>query len=370
MDPIQTHALEDAVIQFRSLKELADKALLQISEEDFFRPLTPESNSLAILVKHVAGNLRSRWTDFLTTDGEKPDRNRDGEFVIEGGDTRERLAEAWERGWTILFGALAGVGREAGLMRTVAIRGEPHTVIEAVNRQLTHYGYHVGQIVLIARTFRREEWRWLSIPKGESVPFNESMKRKFAEGPGSPRDRDDGSDAEDLLKAVLDETRLRILSMLAAAGGASREEIRRRLDLTPQALARHLSMLEKLGIVRGEGDVCSADFKAIEALKKTAFARAAGPDEDERESSPEESLLKRFLAGDRIRQIPSKQSHRLVLLEWLAGKFEPGTRYPEREVNVIIHNHHPDHASLRRALVDHKLMERKDGVYWRVTGDR
>src|SRR5438552_2692974 len=136
--------LEDAILQFRKQKGLADKAIAQITTEDFFAVLDAESNSIAIIVKHVAGNLRSRWMDFLTSDGEKPDRNRESEFVIEGGETKESLLAHWEAGWRYLFDALTPLTPE-DLDRTVLIRGEPHTVVQAINRQLTHYAYHVGQ---------------------------------------------------------------------------------------------------------------------------------------------------------------------------------------------------------------------------------
>lgn len=175
-DALGAHYIENALSNFRQLKSLADRALAQVSDEEFFRQLDPESNSLALVVKHVAGNLRSRWQDFLTADGEKPDRRRDSEFVVEG-DTRASLNEAWERGWSILFrevGALA----PADLLREVRIRGEAHTVVAAINRQLTHYGNHVGQIVFLAKHLRSQDWRTLSIARGASGDFNAEMERK------------------------------------------------------------------------------------------------------------------------------------------------------------------------------------------------
>jgi hypothetical protein len=169
--------LEDAILQFRKQKALADKAIAQITTQDFFALLDHESNSIAMVVKHVAGNLRSRWMDFLTSDGEKPDRHRESEFVIEDGETKESLMVRWEAGWRYLFDALAPLTPE-DLERTVLIRSEPHTVTQAVNRQLTHYAYHIGQIVLLARHYAGDKWQSLSIPRGKSEEFNAKMKKK------------------------------------------------------------------------------------------------------------------------------------------------------------------------------------------------
>lgn len=156
--------LEEATREFRRLKSTADRALAQIRPEDVFSSLGPEENSIAIIMKHLAGNMRSRWTDFLTTDGEKPDRDRDTEFEREGADSREALLARWERGWQILFDALAPL-TPADLDRTVTIRGEPHTVLQAVNRALCHCAGHVGQIVLLAKHFAGPGWQALTIPK-------------------------------------------------------------------------------------------------------------------------------------------------------------------------------------------------------------
>ncbi|HSC78497.1 MAG TPA: DUF1572 family protein [Candidatus Acidoferrales bacterium] len=179
--------LDDALLELRRLKRQAEKALAQVGDDDFFRVLDPESNSLAILVKHLTGNLRSRWTDFLTSDGEKPDRNRDSEFVIEPADTRAALMERWERGWKYLFDALEPLG-EDDLMRTVQIRGEPHTIVQAVNRQLSHYAAHIGQMVFLAKHLAGAHWKTLSVPRGQSEQFNQKMKEKLAarleSGPG------------------------------------------------------------------------------------------------------------------------------------------------------------------------------------------
>ena len=176
-DSLAEHYIENATAEFRGLKRLADKAAAQVSDEEFFRAIDPESNSVALIMKHMAGNMRSRWTDFLTSDGEKPDRRRDSEFLIEGED-RPAIEEKWEAGWRALFDALAQLEPE-DLMRPVQIRREPHTVVEAVNRQLTHYGEHVGQIVFLAKHLKSADWKSLSIPRGMSEAFN----RKQTEAP-------------------------------------------------------------------------------------------------------------------------------------------------------------------------------------------
>jgi hypothetical protein len=156
--------IEEATREFRRLKSAADRALAQIRPQDLFRSLGPDENSIAIILKHLAGNMRSRWTDFLTTDGEKPDRNRDAEFEREEADSREDLLARWERGWEILFAALAPL-TPADMDRTVTIRGEPHTVLQAVNRALCHCAGHVGQIVLLAKHFAGTGWQTLTMPK-------------------------------------------------------------------------------------------------------------------------------------------------------------------------------------------------------------
>ncbi len=163
--------LADVVDQFRKLKDLGDKALAQVRDEDLFATLDPESNSLAILVQHMAGNMRSRWTGFLHSDGEKPDRDRDSEFEVTAATTREELLARWEEGWRCLFQALAAL-HEEDLAMTVLIRAEPHSVIKAINRQLTHYGYHIGQIVFLAKHFASDQWKNLSVPRGGSTAFN------------------------------------------------------------------------------------------------------------------------------------------------------------------------------------------------------
>ena len=175
-----SHLLEqyhsDALQSFRNYKKLAERAIEQVSDEEFFATIDEEANSIALIVKHIAGNLRSRWTDFLTTDGEKPDRNRDTEFeVIE--DTRESLTKYWDDGWQILFDAIEPLTEE-DFSKTVTIRGQPHSIVEAINRQLTHYSYHIGQIVLLAKHFRSSEWKTLSIAKNRSAEFNRHVGEK------------------------------------------------------------------------------------------------------------------------------------------------------------------------------------------------
>lgn len=165
--------LKDSLDSFRNYKKLAERAMEQVSDEEFFAQIDEESNSIAHIVKHIAGNQRSRWRDFLATDGEKADRNRDTEFEIIG-ETRSALMDFWESGWSTLFGALEGLEPE-DFGRTVKIRGEPHTVVEAINRQLTHYAYHIGQITFLAKHFRASEWKTLSVPRGRSEAFNEYL---------------------------------------------------------------------------------------------------------------------------------------------------------------------------------------------------
>lgn len=170
--------LEDVVDQFRKLKDLADRALGQVRDEDLSAALDPESNSLAILIQHMAGNMRSRWTDFLHTDGEKPERDRDSEFVVLEGTSREDLLSRWEEGWRCLFQTLAAL-REEDLSLTVLIRAEPHSVVKAINRQLTHYGYHVGQMVFLCKHLASDHWRTLSVARGGSREHN---AEKFGRG--------------------------------------------------------------------------------------------------------------------------------------------------------------------------------------------
>jgi hypothetical protein len=170
----------DAVESFRNYKKLAERAIEQVNDEEFFRAIDDEANSIAVVIKHLAGNLVSRWSDFLTTDGEKPTRDRDSEFEI-ADDSRESLMEFWERGWKTLFDNLEPLTIE-DFSRTVTIRGQAHTIAEAINRQLTHYSYHIGQIVLLAKHFKSADWKTLSIPKNRSAEFNQFLTDKKSAG--------------------------------------------------------------------------------------------------------------------------------------------------------------------------------------------
>ena len=170
----------DALQSFRNYKKLAERAIEQISDEDFATTIDAESNSVALIVKHVAGNLRSRWTDFLTSDGEKDFRNRDAEFEMTG-DTRESLMNFWNEGWQTLFDNIEPLTVE-DFSKTVTIRGEPHTIVEALNRQLTHYAYHVGQIVFLAKHLRSSDWKTLSVPRNKSGQFNQFLADQQKEG--------------------------------------------------------------------------------------------------------------------------------------------------------------------------------------------
>lgn len=170
----------DAVLSFRNCKKMAERALEQVSDDEFFALIDPEANSIAVIVKHIAGNLNSRWRDFLTTDGEKPDRNRDTEFELID-DSRETLMQFWESGWQTLFDNVEPLNAE-DFSKTITIRGEPHSIVEAMNRQLTHYAYHVGQIVLLAKHFRSANWKTLSVPKNKSAEFNHFLAEKQAAG--------------------------------------------------------------------------------------------------------------------------------------------------------------------------------------------
>lgn len=161
---IERHYLDECLAQLQKLKGQSDKAMAQIDDEQFFALLDSESNSIALIVKHVAGNMRSRWTDFLTTDGEKPDRDRDSEFETGPEETREVILAHWEDGWSRTLGAISSLAPD-DLDKTVTIRGEPHTVLQAINRQVAHYALHAGQIVLLAKHFAGSRWQTLSLPK-------------------------------------------------------------------------------------------------------------------------------------------------------------------------------------------------------------
>lgn len=168
-----TSYLKDSLAVFRNYKKLAEGAMTQVSDEQLFQTLDAEMNSVAILVKHMAGNMRSRWTDFLTSDGEKPDRDRDSEFM-DAPASREALLQLWNEGWERVFAALEPLS-EKDLSREVTIRGERHSVMQAINRQIAHYAQHVGQIILLAKHFQQGQWKSLSIPRNRSGEFNRQM---------------------------------------------------------------------------------------------------------------------------------------------------------------------------------------------------
>lgn len=183
--------LDDVRRQLGKLKSLAERAMEQIDDDAFFHTLDAEANSVALIVKHLAGNMRSRWTDFLTADGEKPDRGRDEEFERRGSDDRAALMARWEDGWRRLFAAVEPLAA-GDLGRTVTIRGEPHSVLQAIDRQLVHYAYHVGQIALLAKHHAGSGWKSLSIPRGGSAAFEVSKEgRPYTVGPaaGDPEPR-------------------------------------------------------------------------------------------------------------------------------------------------------------------------------------
>jgi uncharacterized damage-inducible protein DinB len=170
MEPtLGTTYLGSVVRTYRMYKDMGEKAIAQVkSDEDLNSEIDPESNSIATIVKHVAGNLRSRFRDFLTTDGEKPDRNRDTEFESEGPVSRQQMLRWWEEGWAVVLNSVESLVPE-DLERTITIRGEKLQVVEALNRSVTHTAYHVGQIVYLARHFASGEWKSLSIPKRRSA---------------------------------------------------------------------------------------------------------------------------------------------------------------------------------------------------------
>lgn len=176
-----TSYIEDSLSLFRYYKKLSEGAMEQLSDEQLFTALDEEMNSIAIIVKHMAGNMRSRWTDFLTSDGEKSDRNRDTEFVAPPA-TRAELMRVWNDGWERIFQALEPLS-DADLEREVFIRSEPHSVMQAVNRQIAHYAYHCGQIVFLAKHLKGNNWKTLSVPRNRSAEFN----RKVLAGEASQR---------------------------------------------------------------------------------------------------------------------------------------------------------------------------------------
>ena len=180
---LAAHYLEEARRQMRGHKRMGENAMSQLRDEDLLVTIDPESNSVAILVKHLAGNMRSRFTDFLTSDGEKPDRFRDREFEVTATMTRADVMKWWEEGWSTVLATLDGL-RPEDVMRTVTVRGEPHTVMQAINRQIAHYAQHTGQIVFLAKHLRSSEWKTLSIPRGKSEEFKTAKPKSDKGLPG------------------------------------------------------------------------------------------------------------------------------------------------------------------------------------------
>lgn len=173
MDNLGKQVLQTVLGDFHKYKTMAEQAFAQLADDNFYRQTGAEQNSIAVIIQHLTGNMRSRWTDFLTTDGEKPERHRDQEF-IEQNLSREELLRRWEAGWVCLFAALTPL-TGADLLRTVYIRREPHTVFQAINRQTCHYAYHIGQIVQLAEQFSGDTWQTLSVAKGKTEEFNREM---------------------------------------------------------------------------------------------------------------------------------------------------------------------------------------------------
>ena len=167
--------IDDCLLQLRKLKTHADRAVAQTKDEHIFKTLDAESNSIALIMKHLAGNMKSRWTDFLLSDGEKPNRNRDAEFEIGTEDSRTSILATWEDGWNCTISAISSL-KSDDLEKAITIRGESHSVLEAINRQLTHYAAHVGQIVFLAKHYAGSNWQTLSIPRGKSKEFEVSKK--------------------------------------------------------------------------------------------------------------------------------------------------------------------------------------------------
>ncbi|MFZ0561439.1 MAG: DUF1572 family protein [Terriglobales bacterium] len=181
MTDLASQYLEEMKRQFRGHKRLGEAAMAQLHDKEFFVALDPESNSVGMLVKHIAGNARSRFTDFLTSDGEKPDRFRDQEFEVSDNATREEVMRWWEQGWAHVFSTLDSLGSE-DVQRTVTIRGEPHSVMQALNRALAHYAQHIGQIVFLAKHLRSGQWQTLSIPRGKSEDYKTAGPKTRARG--------------------------------------------------------------------------------------------------------------------------------------------------------------------------------------------
>jgi hypothetical protein len=183
MEELGRAVIDTSLATFRQYRKGAEAAAAQVGDDAFFTALGGEENSIATIMKHVGGNLRSRFTDFLTTDGEKPDRDRDAEFEHLG-ESRADVERIWREGWEAVLGALEAL-QPGDLLRTITIRGEPHSVIAAIGRSMTHTAYHVGQIALLAKHFAGGEWKTLSIPRRQSEAFTAQMQEQFARPSGS-----------------------------------------------------------------------------------------------------------------------------------------------------------------------------------------
>ena len=185
-DALGVAYLSDISQRFEGVKRSAERAAAQVDDASWFQQLEEDGNSIALLMKHMGGSLESSFTNFLTTDGEKPTRNRDAEFVREEGDTRETILAKWEHGWGALFGTLDAL-RPGDLLRTVHIRGEPHSVLQALSRNVVHQSTHAGQIIILARHYAGEKWETLSIPRGKSEEYTAKMMERQRQGGSSRR---------------------------------------------------------------------------------------------------------------------------------------------------------------------------------------
>jgi Protein of unknown function (DUF1572) len=186
MTDLASHYLDEIKRQLRGHKRMAESAMAQLTDDELFKQIDPEANSVAIIVKHIAGNARSRFTDFLTSDGEKPDRFRDREFELTSRTTREEVMRWWEEGWACVFAAINSLKPE-DVERTVTIRQEPHTVMQALNRALAHYAQHIGQLVFLAKHLRGSQWQTLSIPRGKSEDYKTKNPKGVSRGTYEPK---------------------------------------------------------------------------------------------------------------------------------------------------------------------------------------
>lgn len=181
MTELAQHYLDEIKRQLRGHKRMAESAMAQLDDNEFFATIDQESNSVAVIAKHISGNARSRFTDFLTADGEKPDRFRDREFEMSSQDTREEVMRWWEEGWSIVLSTVESLKAE-DVLRIITIRQEPHTVLQALNRALAHYAQHIGQIVFLAKHLRSSEWKTLSIPRGKSEEYKVANPKGITRG--------------------------------------------------------------------------------------------------------------------------------------------------------------------------------------------